>query len=84
MLELLKMQSHLAPQHPQMPLPTLKTIITIIILPALGNKPDARLKETEKLMDHLENKEELEEGSLSQIKTQPDTPVHLELPELAL
>ena len=84
MLELLKMQSHLAPQHPQMPLPTLKTIITIIILPVLGNKPDTRLKETEKLMDHLENKEELEEGSLSQIKTQPDTPVHLELPELAL
>ena len=34
-------------------------------------------------MDHLEE-ELLEEGLLSQIKTQPDTPVQSELPELAL
>ena len=76
MLELLRIQPHLAPQHPQ--IPTLKAVITIIILPSLANKPDTRLKGTEKLMDHLE--EEL----LSQIKTQPDTPVQSELPELAL
>ena len=76
------MQPHLAPQHPQMPPPTLKTVITIIILPSLANKPDAWLKGTEQLMDHLE--EELEEELLSQIKTQPDTPMQLELPELAL
>ena len=76
------MQPHLAPQHPQMPPPTLKTVIPIIILPSLANKPDAWLKGTEQLMDHLE--EELEEELLSQIKTQPDTPMQLELPELAL
>ena len=76
------MQPHLAPQHPQMPPPTLKTVKTIIILPSLTNEPDARLKGTEKLMDHLE--EELEEELLSQIKTQPDTPMQLELPELTL
>ena len=65
-----------------MPPPTLKTVITVIILPSLANEPDTRLKGTEKLMDHLE--EELEEELLSQIKTQPDTPMQLELPELAL
>ena len=40
---------------------------TTIILPSLINEPDARLKGTEELMDHLE--EEL----FSQIKVQPDT-----------
>ena len=35
-------------------------------------------------MDHLEEEllDHLEEGSLPQIRTQPNTPVHLELPEL--
>ena len=61
-----------------MPPPTLKAAITVPILPSLTNKHDARLKGTEKLMDHL--KEEL----LSQTKTQPDTPVQSELPEKAL
>ena len=56
-----------------MPPPTLKTVITIIILPSLTNEPDARLKGTEKLMDHLEK--ELEEELLSQITSQPDTPM---------
>ena len=56
-----------------MPPPTLKTVITIIILPSLTNEPDARLKGTEKLMDHLEK--ELEEEILSQITSQPDTPM---------
>ena len=63
-----------------MPQPTLKTIITTIILPSLTNEPDTRLKGTEKLKDHLE--EELEEESLSQIKiqikTQPDTPTPMQ------
>ena len=68
----------LAPQHAQMPPPTLKAVITIISLPSLTNEPDARLKGTEKLMDHQQ--EEL----LSQVKNQPDTPVQPELPELAL
>ena len=62
----------------QMAPPTLKTVATIIILPSLTNKPDARLKGTEKLRVHLE--EEL----LSQTKTQPEIPVQSELPELAL
>ena len=61
-----------------MPQPTLKTVITAIILPSLINDPDARPKGTEKLMDHLE--EEL----LSQIKIQPDTPMQSGLLELAL
>ena len=60
------------------PPPTLKAVITIIILPSLANKPDASVKGTEKLRDHLE------ERLHSQIKTQPDTPVWSELPELAL
>ena len=77
-----KNSPHLAPQHPLMPQPTLKTIITIIILPSLTNKPDARLKDTEKPMDHLE--EELEEELPSQIKTQPDTPMQSRFPGLAL
>ena len=68
----------LAPQHLQMPQPTLKTLISAIILPSLINKPDARLKGTEKLMDYLE------EEILSQIKIQPDTPMQSGLPELAL
>ena len=78
MLELLRIQSHLAPQHPQMPPPTLKEVTIVIFLPSLANEPDARLKGTEKLMDL--RKEEL----LSQTKTQPDTPVQSELSELAL
>ena len=86
MLELLRIQPNLAPEHLLMPQPTLKTIITAIILPSLANEPDARLKGTEKLMDHLE--EELKEESLSQTKyksnTQPDTPMQSGLPELAL
>ena len=82
MLELLKIQHHLAPQHPQTPPPTLKTVITVIILTSLTNKADARLKGTQKLMDHLE--EELAEELLSQIKTQPHTLMQLELPELDL
>ena len=61
-----------------MPPPTLKAVITIIILPLLVNEPDTRLKGTEKLMDYLE--EEL----LSETKTQLDTPVKSELPKLAL
>ena len=72
MLELLRIQPNLAPQHLQKPQPTLKTVIAAIILPSLTSKPDTRLKGTEKLMDHLE------EESLSQIKiqikTQRDTP----------
>ena len=64
MLELLRKQPNLAPQHLQMPQPTLKTVITAIILPSLTNNPDARLKGAEKLMDHLE------EEVLSQIKIQ--------------
>ena len=82
MLELVRIQPHLAPLHPQMPLPSLRAEITIIILPSLANNPGARLNGTEKLMDHLE--EELEEELLSQIQTQGDTPVQSELPELAL
>ena len=69
MLELVRRQPNLAFQHLQMPQPTLKTVITTIILPSLANNPDTRLKGTEKLMDHLE--EEL----LTQTKTQPDTPM---------
>ena len=71
MLELLRIQPHLVPQHPQMPPPTLKITITIIILPSLTNGSDARLKGTEKLMDHLEEQllDHLEEGLHSQIKT---------------
>ena len=65
MVGLLRRQPNLVPLHLQIPQPTLKTQITAIIL--LINKPDARLKGTEKLMDHLE--EEL----LSHIKIQPDT-----------
>ena len=61
-----------------MPQPTLETLITTIILPSLIEEPDARLKGTEKLLDHLE------EESLSQIKIQPDTPKLSGLPELAL
>ena len=72
MLELVRRQPNLAPQHLQMPLPTLKTVIPTTILPSLTNKPDARLKGTEKLMDHLE------EESLSQIRIQSG------LPELGL
>ena len=66
MLELLKMQTHLAPQHPQMPPPTLKTEITVIMPTSLTIEPDARLKGTEKVMDHLE--EELEEELLLKSK----------------
>ena len=69
MLELVRRQPNLAPQHLQMPQTTLKTVITAIILPSLANKRDARMKRAEKLRDHLE--EEL----LSQIKIQPDTPI---------
>ena len=76
MLGLLRRQSNLAPMHPQIPQPTLKTVTTAIILPSLINKPDARLEGTEKLMDHLE--EEL----LSQIKIQPETSRQSGLPEL--
>ena len=47
MLELLRIQPHLAPHHPQMPPPTLKAVITVIILPTLTNEPDARLMGTE-------------------------------------
>ena len=54
MLELVRRQPNLAPQHLQMPQPTLKTVITAIILPSLTNEPDDRLKGTEQLMDHLE------------------------------
>ena len=80
-MELVRRQPNLAPQHLQMPQPTLNTVTTIIILPSHANGPDTRLKGAEKLMDHLgEEEEEL----LSQIKTQPDTPVQSELPELAL
>ena len=61
-----------------MPQQTQKTVITTIILPSLANEPDARLKGTEILMDHLE--EEL----LSQIMIQPDTPMQSGLPLLAL
>ena len=75
MLGLLRMQPSLACLHQH---PTLKILITTIIVPSLVNKPDARLKGTEKLMDHLE--EEL----LSQIKIQPAIPMQSELPELAL
>ena len=86
MLELLRIQPNLAPQHLLMHQHTLKTIITAIILPSPTNEPDDRMKGTEKLMDHLE--EELEEESLSQIKiqikTQPYTPMQLELLELSL
>ena len=81
MLELLRRQPHVAPQHPQIPPPALKIVITIIILPSLTSKPDTRLKGTDKLMDHLE--EELLDHLHSQIKTQPDTPVQSELPEMA-
>ena len=78
MVELVTRQPNLAPQHLQMPQPTLKTVITTSILPSLTNEPDARLKGTEKLRDHLE--EEL----FSQIKTQPDTLMQSGLSELAL
>ena len=78
MLGLVRTQPNLAPQHLQMLQPTLKTVITTIILPSLANEPDTRLKGTEKFLDHLE------EESLSQIKTQPDTPMQSGLPELAL
>ena len=64
--------------HLQMAQPTLKTPITAIILPSLMNEPDARLKGTEKLLDHLEEK------LLSQTKIQPDTPMLSGLPQLAL
>ena len=47
MLELFSIQPHPAPQHPQMPPPTLKAVITVIILPSLTNEPDTRLKGTE-------------------------------------
>ena len=85
-LELHRIQPHLTPQHPQMPLPTLKTVITIIILLSLTNKPDTMLKGIEKLRDHLEEEllYHLEEELLSQINTQPDTPMQSGLPELAL
>ena len=76
MVELVTRQPNLAPQHLQMPQPTLKTVITTSILPSLTNEPDARLKGTEKLRDHLE--EEL----FSQIKTQPDTLMQSGLSEL--
>ena len=78
MLGLLRRQPNLAPLHLQMAQPTLKTPITAIILPSLMNEPDARLKGTDKLLDHLE--EEL----LPQTKIQPDTPMLSGLPELAL
>ena len=78
MLEFLRIQHHQAPQHPQISPPTLKAVLTVIILPSLTNRLDARLKGTENFMDHLE--EEL----LSETKIQPDTPVQSELPEMAL
>ena len=78
LVELVTRQPNLAPQHLQMPQPTLKTVITTSILPSLTNEPDVRLKGTEKLRDHLE--EEL----FSQIKTQPDTLMQSGLSELAL
>ena len=78
MVELLRIQAHLVPHQLQMAPPPLKTVTTIIILPSLANKPDARLKGTDTLRDHLE--EEL----LSQTKTQPEVPVQSELPQLAL
>ena len=68
-LELVRRQCNLAPQHLQMPQPTLETVITTVILPSLINNPDARLKGTEKLLDHLE------EESLSQIKIPLYTPL---------
>ena len=77
MLELVRRQPNLAPQHVQIRQPTLKTVITAIILPSLTNEPDDRLKGTEKLRDHLEVE------LLSQIETQPDTPMQSGLPELA-
>ena len=78
MLELPRTQPHLAPLHPQIPPLTLKVVITIIILPLLANKPDARLKGTEKLRDHPED------GFHSQTKTPLETPVQSEPPELAV
>ena len=78
MLGLLRMQLSLASKHLHKPQLTRKTLITAIILLSLINKPDARLKRTEKLMDHLE--EEL----LSQIKTQPDTQMQSGLPVLGV
>ena len=69
MVELVRRQPNLAPHHLQMPQPTLRTVITTIILPSLINEPE--------LMDHLE--EEL----LSQVKIQPDPPMQSGLPELA-
>ena len=77
MLGLLRRQPNLAPLHLKMPQPTLKTPIITIILSSLTNKPDTRLKGTEKLLDHLE--EEL----LPQIIIQPDTPMVSGLPEFA-
>ena len=78
MLGLLRRQPNLAPLHLKMTQPTLKAPITTIFLPSLINKPDTRLKGTEKLLDHLE--EEL----LLQIIIQPDTPMVSGLPEFAL
>ena len=54
MLGLCRMQLMLASKHLQKPQLTQKTLITAIIVLSLINKPDARLKRTEKLMDHLE------------------------------
>ena len=54
MLELVRSQPNLEPQHLEMPQPALKTVITTIILQLLTNEFDARLKGTEKLLDHLE------------------------------
>ena len=78
MLELVRIHPNLAPNQLQMSHETLKTVLTTIIMPSLVKKSDARLKGTEKLMDHLE------EEFLSQIKIQPDTPMQSVLPELAL
>ena len=40
MLELVRRQPNLALQHVQMSQPTLKTVITAMILPSLANEPD--------------------------------------------
>ena len=87
MVELLRIQADQVPHQLQMAPPTLKTVTTIIILPSLTNKPDARLKGTEKLRDHREEellRDHLEEELLSQTKTQPEIPVQSELPECHL
>ena len=53
LLELPRRQPNLTSQHLQMPQPTLKTAVTAIILPSHANEPDARMKGTKKLMDHI-------------------------------